>query len=291
MKALKYPIIVLAVIVAAAAVYGQNAGKAKKRSIKPAVVSVSRSDPARFNASSSSTGAMSAFPLTGRGLAERNAAYAPSDAFRKQAMSLYEAGDMAGAETACLNALNAVPIIQGQPQHVPFVAELLGKVYLKEGQYEKAVQWLQGARPNAAGGSLNLDLALAYVRLGDFKQAQECYSDQATLRYYSQGTSQDLPGTDSPNNLEASILLARGLDAYLEHRFDDALPDLQRANKLAPNNALIAYHCAQILADKGRYAEAEPLYETAAARGHGMIGEDAKRRTAGIRSTIAAPKQ
>ena len=226
-----------------------------------------------------SRGAVSASPLTGPGLAEREAAYAPSDAFRKQAISLYEAGDMSGAETACLNALNAVPIVQGHPQPVPFVSELLGRIYLKDGQYQKAVQCLQEARPHAAGGALNLDLALAYVRLGEYKQAQECYSDQATLRYYPQGTSEDLPGTDSPSRLEASILLARGLDAYLEHRYDDALPDFQRANQLAPENALIAYHCARILTDKGQYSKASSLYATAARTGHGAIAEEAKRRS------------
>ena len=290
MKHFNYFIIAAIGLVVVAAVHGQNTDKAKKKIVTPALSTASRSNVSS-PAPSAATGAISAYPLTGPGLAERAAAYAPSDAFRKEAVSLYQSGDTTGAEAACLNALNAPPVIQGQPQHVPFVAELLGKVYLKEGQYEKAVQWLQAARPNTAGGSLNLDLALAYIRLGNYKQAQERYSDQATLRYYPQGNSQDLPGTDSPSNLEASILLARGLDAYLEHRYDDALPDLQRANQLAPSNALIAYHCAQILTDKGRYSEAASMYKTAAATGHGAIGEEARRRSPSTQSAIAVPTQ
>ena len=287
MKRFNYFIVAVTGLVAVVAVHGQNADKAKKNAVMPSVSTASPSKSS-FQTPSAVTGAISAYPLTGPGLAEREAAYAPSDAFRKEAILLYQSGNMAGAETACLNALNAVPVIQGQPQHVPFVADLLGQIYLKEGQYEKAVQWLQSARPNTAGGSLDLDLALAYVRLGDYKHAQELYSDQATLRYYPQGDAQDLPGTDAPVNLEASILLARGLDAYLEHRYDDALPDLQRANKLAPSNALIAYHCARILTDKGHYSEAASLYKTAAATGRGAIGEEAKRR---LPSTIAIPVQ
>ena len=290
MKNFNYFIIAAIGLVAVAAVHGQNPDKAKKKAVTP---SLSTASPSKSYSQTPSiaTGAISAYPLTGPGLAEREAAYAPSDAFRKEAMSLYQSGDMTGAETACLKALNAPPVIQGQPQHVPFVAELLGKIYLKEGQYEKAVQFFQSARPNTAGGSLDLNLALAYVRLGDYKHAQEFYSDQATLRYYPQGDAHDLPGTNSPGNLEASILLARGLDAYLEHRYDDALPDLQRANKLAPNNALIAYHCAQILSDKGRYSEAAPLYKIAAATGRGGIGEEARRRSPVTKSAIGVPAQ
>ena len=296
MKTIKYPALVLAGLIAAAAVYGQNTAKTKNV-IKPATAKTSHSSLSKPNSSSRAgatsvdAGAISANPVVGRDLAEREAAYAPSDALRRQAITLSEAGDLKGAEAACIDALNSPPIIRGQPQHVPFVAQLLGQIYLKDGQYEKAVQWLQGARPNTAGGSLNLDLALAYVRLGDYAHAQECYSDRATLRYYSEGTSQDLPGADSPQALEASILLARGLDAYLEHWYDDALPDLQRANKLAPGNAVIAYHCAQILNEKGRYAEAAPLYEIAAARGHGIIGDDAKRRSAGTHAATTQLKQ
>ncbi len=290
MKTTKSLILMMVGLVAVAAVYGQNAVKAKKKTTKPGIVKISHTSPLSSK-SAPSDEIVSANPLVGPGLIERNAAYAPSDALRRQAIVLNEAGDLKGAEAACMNALNTPPIIRGQPQHVPFVAQLLGQIYLKDGQYEKAIQWLQGARPNTAGGPLNLDLALAYARLGDYTHAQECYSDRATLRYYPEGTAQDLPGTASPQALEASILLARGMDAYLEHRYDDALPDLQIANKLAPGNALIAYHCARILDEKGRYSEAAPLYGVAATGGHGIIGNDAKRRSAGARAAATQLKQ
>ena len=225
-------------------------------------------------------------PMTPEEKAEENAAYAPSAAFTRQAQTLYETGDLAGAEEACLNALKVPPIIEGQTQPVPFVAPLLGQIYLKCGQNEKAVYWLQGAKRNTTtvGGRLDLDLALAYARLGDIQNARRFYSDQATLQWGEKWTSQDLPGTTTPQALEASILLARGMDIYLEHQYDEALADFQSANHLAPNNALIAYYTATILNEQGRYAEAVPLFERAAATGRGSIGEEAVRHLSNARS-------
>lgn len=302
MKALNYVVAAVVVLSAVAAVYGQNTHKSKARSAKTSAAPktglakqsysvVSHSAVALHRHPPTSVGAISAFPPDAQAMAEDKAAHAPSDAFYQQAKTLYQSGDFKGAEEACLNALNVPPVIHGQTQYVPFVANLLGQIYLKDGQYEKAIQWLQGSKAHTVGGTLNLDLALAYLRLGDYKQAQECYSDQATLRYYPQGDSSDLPGTDSPDHLEASILLARGLDAYLEHRYDDALPDLQRANTLAPSNALIAYHCAKILDDKGHYSEATALYKIAAATGRGIISEDAKRRSGSAGPAVAPSNQ
>lgn len=231
----------------------------------------------------------SAFAQSPEGRAREKALYAPSDAFYQQAKTLYASGDFAGAEAACLNALNAAPVIQGQKQHVPFVADLLGQVYLKDGQYEKAIHWLQGARQTTMDSSLNLNLALAYLRLGDYQTARRHYSDQTILRYASKDIlPQDLPGTDSPAALEASILLARGLDASLEERNDEALADLQRANQLAPDNALVAYYCADLLNRKGLISEANSMYEIAAAHGRDDIAKDAKGRTFGMREWLAA---
>ncbi len=218
------------------------------------------------------------------------APYAPSDAFYQQAKTLYASGDLAGTEAACLNALNAAPVIQGYKQHVPFVADLLGQVYLKDGQYQKAIYWLQGAHQTTMDSSLNLNLALAYLRLGDYQNARRHYSAEAaakalsTLNDYS---PQDLPGTDTPATLEASILMARGLDASTEDRVDDALPDLQRANQLAPENPLVAYHCARLLNEKGRATEALPLYERAAPKLHGVVASDAREHAVGLRSWLA----
>ena len=296
MSLLKYTATAIVALIAAAVIYGQSVGRADKiigkAAVAGAIQRASKQPMAptagapRPDATSRKMEAISALPPDPQSDREMRASYAPSDVFRKQAQALYEAGDLTGAETACLDALNSPPIIHGQPQHVPFVAPLLGRIYLKDGQYAKAIYWLQGAKQHTVDSGLDLNLALAYVRLGDYKNASRLYSDQSILRYLSDGEgvlTQDLPGTNSPKALEASILFARGLDTHFEARDDEALVDLQAANRLAPDNPLIAYHCATILSEERRFAEATPLYERAAL-GRGFISKEASRRLIGIRA-------
>jgi tetratricopeptide (TPR) repeat protein len=302
MQILKCSAITIAVLIVIAVAYTEGVGRADKtvtpspagiprKAVKKAVNPTS-AGIVRHALPNHAPGALSALGVGPEGKAEEDAAYAPSDAFRKQAQALYESGDLAGAEAACLNALDSPPIIRGQRMPVPFVAHLLGQVYLKGGQYEKAIHWLRGARLNttAVGGGLDLDLALAYARLGDYTNARRFYSDGASLQYLSDGEGvlpQDLPGTASPSALEASILLAHGLDVYFEHRHDEALVDFQAAHQLAPDNALIAYYCATILSEKGHLSEAAPLYERAAT-GRGKIGEEGKLHLRWAKSSLAA---
>lgn len=219
-------------------------------------------------------------------------AMAPAEALRKQGQVLYAAGDFTGAEQAYLNAIDAAPVVDGQKQDMPFVKVLLGQAFLKDGKYDEAIHWLGGARNNTStvGGGMGLDLALAYLRAGDYKSAAQLYSDGATLQYHLAGKDvlpQDLPGTDTPQALEASILLARGLDAYFESRKDDALADFQAAHRLRPGNALIAYHCGELLSRSGHGAEAVPLLEKAET-GRGVIGSEAKRYLSGIPAAVIA---
>lgn len=306
MQILRYSAITIAPLIVGAVIYGQGVGRADKKPVHASPAGVpSRAIKKAANPTTAGVirrktpsrvvGAMSALGVSPQGKAEEDAAYAPSDAFKKQAQALYEAGDLSGAEAACFNALNFPPVIGGQPQHVPFVAHLLGQIYLKGGQYEKAIHWLGGARLNTTtvGDGLDLDLALAYVRMGDYKNASRFYSDGATLQYHFAGKDvlpQDLPGTSSPRALEASILLARGLNAYFEARHEDALTDFQSANRLVPDNALIAYHSAELLSEKGRYADAVPLFEIAKS-GRGAIAEEASRHLAGTQAALRWPRR
>ena len=290
MRTLRYVTLAIAALLIVAITYGKGVGRASRKVVDTATAGMMRRASPYYT-----SGALSALGESPQGKAEDHAAYAASDAFRKQAQALYESGDLAGAETACLNALASPPVIQGHTQHVPFVAHLLGQIYLKDGQYEKAIYWLKNAKltTTTVGGGLDLDLALAYVRQGDYKSASRFYGDRSTLRYLSdrEGVlTQDLPGTDSPKRLEASILLARGLDAHSEARDDEALVDLQAAHTLAPDNPLIAYHCARILSEKRRFVEATPLYERAA-MGRGFISKEANRRLIGIRAPAGPMKR
>lgn len=306
MHILKYSAITVAALILVVVAYGQSVGRADKKPLASSPTGVPQkaiTKSANLAGTGAvhpdmpyhTSGAISALGESPQGKAEEHAAYAASDAFRKQAQTLYESGDMAGAEAACLDALASPPIVQGRTQHVPFVAHLLGQIYLKDGQYEKAIHWLKNAKltTTTVGGGLDLDLALAYARQGDYKNASRFYGNQSVLRYLSDGEEvlpQDLPGTDSPKALEASILLARGLDAHFEARDDEALVDFQAAHSLAPDNPLVAYHCARILSEKRRFVEATPLYERAA-MGRGFISKEANRRLIGIRAPAGPIKQ
>lgn len=286
--AIKWALVVLAALIGSAVAFGASSkkpttAKLVTAKLSPPVVPVRNPREVRRPF---------AVPSDPQVLAEERATYAPSDAFRKQAETDYQSGDLVGAEAACFQAFSAAPTIHGQKQQPPFIGLLLGRIYLKGGQYAKAVSWLQRMKPHTVTSGLDLDLALAYVRLGDYKNASRFYSDGATLQYHFAGKDvlpQDLPGTDTPGMLEASILLARGLDAYYEARRDDALVDFQAANRLAPNNALIAYHCATILSEKGQVTKAAALYARAAT-GRALIAREAERHLEGVKAWMAIHK-
>ncbi len=275
MRSLKISVGVLAVLAAATPVFVRCGWGDSKKAVKSTAANKQTAANVLPSASHSQpAGAISANPVNPQ---EQGEQYAAFDRAYKQARALYQSGDLAGAEAACFNAINAVPVIQGKRGHVPFVPYLLGQIYLDGGQYQKAIYWLQGAHRTTMASGLNLDLALAYLRLGDDQDARRFYSDRA-ITQYGPYLPQDLPGTGTPQALEASILLARGLDASLEGRDDDAFPDFQRANQLAPENTVIAYHYATLLTGRGRSAEAIPLFRLVARRGHGAIAEEANRR-------------
>lgn len=188
-------------------------------------------------------------------------------------------GDLTGAEQACRESLEAVPIVNGQKAQMPLVQRLLGRVYLREGKNQEALTAFQSCYHNIADANQNLDIAIAYARLGNFEQAKKFYSDQAITRYRISDEPlkpEDLPGMGNLKALESSALFARGEDAMFEGREDDALDDFLAANRLAPNNTLIAYYCADALQEKGRAAESLPFLEKVAASPRGKIFHEAK---------------
>ena len=193
------------------------------------------------------------------------ARFAQSTYHTGEARKLFREGRLAEAERECQASLDAAPLYRGKKDHFPFVAVLLGQIYLKEGNYPQAIRWLSGGAKTTMVTSLNLDLAMAYLKNGQFEQAKQCYSDQDILKYRSEAgylIRSDLPGTDTPENLEATILLARGQDAFSEACDNDALVDFLVAAQKAPHNALIALKCSNVLTEQKRFAESAAFLKT-----------------------------
>lgn len=242
----------------------------QKKSSHPSL-SVSQHAPSRRSSS--------ALPADPDFLAAQRALFAEARGHEKQARSLYDAGDLAGAERECRRAVDTAPVLYGRKQGMPFSQRLLGRILLDQGRNQEAIATLRPCYAHLADSSMNMDVALAYARLGDYAQATKFFSDQAitNVRISNEPlTPADLPGTGDLTSLQASILFARGLDEYFEGRSNPALADLQAAESLAPANILIAYWHAHTLLEMDRGAEAVPLLERVVASPRGHIFYDAK---------------
>lgn len=263
MKHVLYVGVAAMLIVLSFAAFGQRGGGRPR--------SVSQHAPSRKSSS--------ALPADPAFIAAEEALFAEAHGHEKQARSLYDAGDLAGAERECRRAVDTAPVLYGRKQGMPFSQRLLGRVLLDQGRSQEAIATLRPCYAHLVDSSMNLDVALAYARLGDYAQATKFYSDQAitNIRISNEPlTPADLPGTGDLNSLQASILFARGLDESLEGRSTPALADLQAAGALAPANILIAYWHAHTLLELNRGAEAVPFLERVVAAPRGHIFYDAK---------------
>lgn len=259
----------------------------------PSALPSSRHPPHHYRGTDSS----STFDFSRPGDPQRQAAeralLAPSRRLEKEAKRLYASGDLSGAEQSCQQSLSAAPVIDGRQQKMPFVQRLLGRIYLKQGRNQDALKAFQSCYSSIPDVGQNLDIAIAYARLGDYEYARRFYSDQAILQYRLTDEPlkpEDLPRVSNLKSLEASAVLARGVDAFFEHRQDEALDDFMTSERLAPDNALVAYYCAQTLLEKGRGAEAASRLKRVAASPRARIFGDVKGMAHSVEAVEAQAK-
>ena len=223
-------------------------------------------------------------PLVSRGFSKSrisgddpvyDAALAQASRSEIEARALLRAGKLTEAEQV---AIVGQALWLRDPQRLPhpMFQWLLGDVRLRQGRYADALQYYQLASKHSARSGEELNIALCFVRLGNDEMARQFYSDQTLLRY-SSISLRELPGTNNHQALEASILLAHGLEGYLTHQEQEALEDLDAAGKLAPHNGLIAYYAAQCLLRLKRSQDAVPYLQRAAKYGHGQIAKESAR--------------
>ena len=230
-----------------------------------------RSDPP---ASSPATGSM--FQTVNHEYrARRDALSRQSYVHYEMARELMKQGRLNKAEQETLEGLR---LMQPLPDTTGY--QLLGEIYLKGGQNQKALQSFQTTSRHTQNTRLGLNAALAYCRMGDYEHARQFNPDPLILQHTIGGKSldrADLPGTDNLNDLEASILLARGMDAASTCDFEEAIANYQAASRYASVNPLIHYFWADALfADttlghQDRTAEAVSHFEAAAKRAHGVL--------------------
>ncbi|MES2461722.1 MAG: tetratricopeptide repeat protein [Armatimonadota bacterium] len=195
----------------------------------------------------------------------------------ESAQQLYRKGDFVAAEVECRRALATSPKFNGKPMNTAAL-QLLGNIYLQQRRNQEALECFTPNQKITQSTSLNLDTALAYVRLGDYAMSKRHYSDRAALQYMSRTSVEDLPGTGDRKSLEASILFARGVDAAMESRDEDAIRNYVAAHNLAPKNALISYQHGISLVYLKRHSEALIHFARAATFGKGRIAKDAQWR-------------
>lgn len=189
----------------------------------------------------------------------------------RNARTLYDAGDLAGAERA---AGAAKAGLNGDSR----LMRLVARIRIKQGRYQEALQDILSTQLGSEMGHLTeLDMALCYVRLGEIEKARQFYSDQFVLERDSRIKPEDLPGTQDARSLETSILLARGTEILTRGSEKEAAEEFKAASQLTPNNGLIAYLTGKTLSQSGRAEEAQPYWHKAMQNARGEWTKEAKR--------------
>lgn len=198
-----------------------------------------------------------------------------------RARQLLKEGRFTQAEEECRRALALVPKRHDKPLDVnplPLLCEIL----LAQGRSQEALDCLSEGDHDAMSPRVrSLTVALAYCRLCNFEMARNIYLADDPLRFTVGVQVEDLPGTDDPRALEASILLARGVRASIANDPEGALADYQAAGKLAPDNWVITERIGYFLHRLDRHDEAAPYLKRALQHGGDKVSEDTKRLATG----------
>jgi tetratricopeptide (TPR) repeat protein len=204
-------------------------------------------------------------------IAQRNHLWAPARKELYKGWALMKKGDFAGAETAARKCIDLTPDTEKPLGGAYF---LIGDALMEKGDYQNALTSYNRGSGNTWRAGQDLSTAICLVRLGRFDEARAAYSDEKILKY-NLISKADLPGIANARALEASLLLARGLDRHFSNLDLLALEDFKAVKRLAPNNPIAAYHSAKALESLGRRDEAIADYKIAAKSGKSEFAKDA----------------
>lgn len=213
---------------------------------------------------------------------------AQANEYWKPAMKFYEEGKLAEAEQNCLKAIAVHEAFLHSRDDIGHVQ--LGRIYFKGRQYPKALeQFLPVVGRFASNRTLELDIALAYARLGNFAQAQKFYAMPVVQQvvtdtvlsygfYGKKANADNLPEINDVDSLYANILLTHGTQLGISRETDEAIVDFQQADTLRPKNPLVHLYWGITLQNMERDEEAIAHFQVAAQRGNGVVVKVAQER-------------
>jgi tetratricopeptide (TPR) repeat protein len=246
-----------------------GAGRAEKGAAAPPARTQTKSSERKYN------------PVSESRRAEVNRAWSSAREALIEAQASFDKGDYRTAEQLARQSIALAPMIDGV-QQAPMGASYLltGDVRMELGDYAGALSQYKVAEGSTWRPAQGLNVAICYARLGRLAEARKLYSERQILQYNGIAKA-DLPGTDTATSLEASLLLARGLDRYFAGRFSQALKDFEATKPLARNNPVAAYYSGMALSFLNRGKEAALEFQTAAKNGRGDLAKDAVARSRG----------
>lgn len=190
----------------------------------------------------------------------------------QRAEKLLDQNDLRGARQAADEALR---LSASHPESITrsFLADDLAPVYLRSGQYERAVA-LHGPHPDL-GRNLSLNEAIALVKTHRLADARKCWRESQMLPYHRDFVPY-LPGLSSAKAFEATLFLCRGITDVDQNHPMNGIWALHHAVQLIPNNPLALWYYAEALANAGRSGEARHFFQAAIGRDHGPVARRAR---------------
>lgn len=214
----------------------------------------------------------------------------PSSKMRLQAEQLLQAGDVVGAEQAANKSLKMLQELGPLGEmNIKSLQRVIGDIHLAKGEYKKALDAYAVNIKISNSMEVKTGIALCFIRMNNYEMALNFYSDQYILQYSSM-EKKSLPGTNSNRALEASILLARGMDFSTSGRNTQALADFEAACKLVPNNGLALYCSGLTFARLHRDKEAEDRLRSAIQYGKGNVLKQAQSELNDLRKLAESKK-
>ena len=191
-----------------------------------------------------------------------------------------EPTDTLSVRTLLAEGTRTVGAMRGQPEVQARMMSVMGTVYARLGQYDRAAPLVEralairrsvlGPESPEVAESLN-DLGELRREAGDLEGAESAHRDALRIRRAALGP--EAPRVlESLNNLAVVLSLSGDFDEA-DALFREAIRGVERAREETPEMAEVYNNAAQLYQDQARYAEAEPMMRRALAIWRSTLGD------------------